>query len=163
MYLPHLICTTNSGQFTGQLLLSCFYVFQALNSVYEKHQHTIPANCLCLGCLISADAQDHIWDSFTVPFLSFICFEMYNLISLKPYKIKSVPQHRHFIELAMAWTNTCHLLSHFAFFTKVEYQLPRFIDVPDTAHFKQHSLNKYGEITLCVREVLESFFPSANH
>lgn len=60
VYLSRLIHTTSSGQFTGQLLLACFCVFQALNSMYEQHQHTISANCLCLGCLIYIDAQDHI-------------------------------------------------------------------------------------------------------
>lgn len=71
-----LSCVSSSSnqynQLTAQFLLACFCVFQALNSMYELHQHTISANRLCLGCLIYADAQSHIWDSFTFPCLSFV-------------------------------------------------------------------------------------------
>lgn len=46
VYFPHLICAISSGQFTGQLLLACFCVFQALNSMYELRWHNISANWL---------------------------------------------------------------------------------------------------------------------
>lgn len=124
----------------------CWLAFafsKALNSVYQLHQHAISGSCFCLGGLIFIDVQDYIWDFSTIPCLSFICFEMHNLVSLEPYKIKSVLQHRHFIELTIVWTNTyCLWVQHgyvFAFTPKVGYQLDRLTVIPNTACFKQHS------------------------